>query len=114
MMHMRMFETGRETGFRDMEPEEAYDLGCKDGYRKGYRDAMREASEEIGFREGDRPMDERYPERGRMGFRDDGDSSGQLWDYAGRPHNLYFRIMSSNDIAASSICVVSDSIFDRI
>lgn len=76
MMHMRMFETGRETGFRDMDPEEAYDLGCKDGYRKGYRDAMRKASEEIGFRDGDRPMEERYPERGRMGFRDDGDSSG--------------------------------------
>ncbi len=73
MMHMKMFETGRNMGIQDMDPEDAYDLGCKEGYRKGYRDAMREASEEIGFRENNRFMGENSSGRGHMGFRDDED-----------------------------------------
>lgn len=46
-----------------MSADEAYEQGCRHGYKKGYGDAMREASEEYGF-------------RGDMGYRE-GSSRGQ-------------------------------------
>lgn len=81
MKQWSILETGRgggmdpDMGFRD-EVGEAY----RSGYRKGFEDAMRETAGmssykgDMGFRGDPDNMGERYPrypDRDRMGFRDD-------------------------------------------
>lgn len=58
-----------------MDPEEAYEEGCRHGYKKGYGDAMRDASEEYGY-------------RGGMGFRDE-NTRGMSYGQSGRSSLSY-------------------------